>query len=414
MKHRFSNQSALLLLCLLICAPATLLADQQADEYYKQYQAAYAKNDLQSAVDLLCKAAKLDPQSYGKKCDDAQQYYNSRVEKFEGLFITGKSKFDNKDYVGAISDLTKIYFGPRRDDAQKLIGQANDAINHPQPADNSAQSLKAAQMAYDNGDFATAATSVDLVKAPDLQVQAQAIRNNIKNYTDDMQQAEAFTASRNYPAAQQKYSAALSIKSNGPGNPSGKLQELANLVNSAKQQNASTVAGNKQGAPPDNSARIKAGLADAHDNAAKENWQGALVAYNLVLALDPKQPDALAGKAQAQDAMKAALAKDPKALEDTLVGGIRSYYESHFIEARDAISLYLTAGGTRSKGAAYFYLGATMLSQAFVSDPKNKDDHDRLEQNALQQFQQAKQERFKPAEKYVSPKILAVWNQSGM
>jgi hypothetical protein len=55
-----------------------------------------------------------------------------------------------------------------------------------------------------------------------------------------------------------------------------------------------------------------------------------------------------------------------------------------------------------------------MLSQALVSDPKNKDDHDRLQQNALQQFQQAKQERFRPVEKYVSPKILAVWNQSGM
>ena len=408
MKHRFSNRLAILLFCLL-CAPATLLADQQADDYYKQSQ---KTNDPQAAVDLLCKAAKLDPQTYGKKCDDAQQYYNTRVEKFEGLYITGKSKFETKDYVGAISDLTKIYFGPRHDDAQKLISQANEIISHPQPVDNSAQSLKAAQTAYENGDFATAAANADLVKAPDLQAQAQGIRNNIKNYNDAMQQAEAFKASKNYPAAQQKYNIALSIKSNGPGNPSGKLQEIAGLLSAAKSSNGNAIASNKPS--QDNAARIKAGLADARDDAAKENWQGALTAYNQVLALDPKQPDALAGKVQAQDAMKNAIANDPKALEDTLVTGIRSYYESHFTEARDAISLYLTAGGTRSKGAAYFYLGATMLSQALVSDPKNKDDHDRLQQNALQQFQQAKQERFRPVEKYVSPKILAVWNQSGM
>jgi hypothetical protein len=401
---------AIVLLGLLTFAPAVLFADQQADDLYKQYQAAYAKNDLQNAVDLLCKAAKLDPQSYGKKCDDAQQYYDTRVEKFEGLYLTGKSKFDTKDYVGAISDLTKIYFGPRRDDAQKLIAQANDAISHPQPVDNSAQSLKAAQMAYDNGDFSTAAANAGLVKAAELQSQAQAILNNIKNYNDDIQQAEAFKASKNYPAAQQKYSAALSIKSNGPGNPSARLAELTELLNAAKQQNGTQAAAVKT----DNGARVKASLAEAHDDAAKGNWQGVITDANQALALDPKNAEAAGLKTQAADAMKAALAKDPKALEDTLVGGIRSYYESHFTEARDAISLYLTAGGTRSKGAAYFYLGATMLSQALVSDPKSKDDHDRLQQNALQQFQQAKQERFKPAEKYVSPRILAVWNQSGM
>jgi hypothetical protein len=398
----------LLPLVILLCAPAALIADQQADNLYKQSQ---ATNDQQAAVELLCKAAELDQATYGKKCTDAKQYLDSRLQKFEGLFVSGKTKFDARQYTDAVTDLSKIYFGPRRDEAQKLIAQANDAINHPQPADNSVPALKAMQQAYDNGDFATAEMNAGLVKAPELQSQVQSILSNIRNYREDMQQAEDFRASKNYAAAQQKYSAALSIKSNGPGNPSVKLQEIATLI-SAKQASGSAVA--KQGAPPDNSARIKASLADAQDNVSKGNWQGALNAYNQVLQLDPKQPDALAGKGQAQEALKAALLKDPKALEDTLVGGIRNYYESHFTEARDAISLYLTAGGTRSKGAAYFYLGATMLSQAIVSNPKNREDHDRLEQNALQQFQQAKKERFKPVEKFVSPKILAVWNQPGL
>ncbi len=398
----------LLFLAILLCAPAALFADQQADNLYKQSQ---ATNDQQAAVELLCKAAELDPTTYSKKCNDAKQYLDSRLQKFDGLFISGKTKFDAKQYTDAVTDLSKVYFGPRRDEAQKLIAQANDIINHPQPADNSAQSLKAAQQAYDNGDFPTAETNASLVKAPELQSQAQAILANIRSYRDNMQQAEAFKTDKNYAAAQQKYNAALSIKSNGPGNPSAKLQELAGLI---KQQNGPPVAGNKPGALPDNSARIKASLADARDLMKKGDLPGALLAYNQVLVLDPRQPEALTGKDQVNEAMKAALAKDPKALEDTLVGGIRSYYESHFTEARDAISLYLTAGGTRSKGAAYFYLGATMLSQAIVSSPKSIQERDRLQRSAVQQFQQAKQERFKPIEKYVSPKILAVWNQPGM
>lgn len=397
----------LLFLAVLLCAPTALLADQQADALYKQSQ---STNDQQAAVELLCKAAELDPTTYSKKCNDAKQYLDSRLQKFDGLFVSGKTKFDAKQYTDAVTDLSKIYFGPRREEAQKLIAQANEAINHPQPADNSAPALKAAQQAYENGDFATAEANAGLVKAPELQSQAQSLLSNIRNYRDDIQQAEAFKIDKNYAAAQQKYTAALGIKSNGPGNPAAKLQEIAGLI---KQQNGTAVAGNKQ-PPPDNSARIKASLADARDHLAKGDLQDALNAFNQVLALDPRQPDALAGKEQVNEAMKAALSKDPKALEDTLVGGIRNYYESHFTEARDAISLYLTAGGTRSKGAAYFYLGATMLSQAIVSSPKSTQERDRLQQSAMQQFQQAKQERFKPIEKYVSPKILAVWNQPGL
>ncbi|HTZ90219.1 MAG TPA: hypothetical protein VMA71_07755 [Alloacidobacterium sp.] len=395
----------LLLLAFLLCTPAALVADQQADALYKQSQ---ATNDPQTAVDLLCKAAALDPTSYSKKCNDAKQYLDSRLQKFEGLFVSGKAKFEAKQYADAVSDLSKIYFGPRRDEAQKLIAQATEAINHPQPVDNSAPALKAAQQAYDNGDFATAETNAGLVKAPDLQPQAQIILSNIRNYRDDMQQAEAFKTDKNYAAAQQKYNAALSIKSNGPGNPAARLAEVASLM----KQNGNAVAANKSGAS--DAARINATLADARDHLAKRDWQAALTACNQVLSLDPRQAEALTCRQKAQDGLKAEIASDPKALEDTLVRGILDYYESHLTDARDAISLYLTAGGTRSKGAAYFYLGATMLSQAILTSPKSKQDRDRLQQGALQQFQQAKQQRFKPLEKYVSPKILAVWNQAGM
>ncbi|HEX3435973.1 MAG TPA: hypothetical protein VHT24_04330 [Pseudacidobacterium sp.] len=397
---------------IFLLASVTLHADQQADDLYQQYKAASAKNQVELAAKLLCQAAEIDQAKYGKECANTQQFVSSRLQRFEGYFVTGKSEYETKDYVGAVRDLSRIDFGPHREEAQKLIAQAYDQINHPQPVDSSPQSLKAAQIAYDNGDFATASVNAALVKAPELQPAAQSILSNIKAYNEAMQEGDALMAAKNYAAAQQKYDAALNIRSNGPGNPAGKLQQVAAMTANAKQGQAT--AGNNPPVLQDKSARIKAALAEAQGDAAKSNWQAALAAYGRVLELDPKQPDALTGRTQAEDAMKAELSKDPKALEDVLIKGVRAYYESHFIQAHDAISLYLTAGGTRSKGAAYFYLGATMLSQSILSSPKNRDEADSLHQSALEQFQQAKQERFKPVEKYVSPKILAVWNQSGM
>jgi tetratricopeptide (TPR) repeat protein len=385
--------------------PFIARGDQQADDLYQQYKAATAKGQYEMAAALLCKAANIDQAKYGKECTNAQAFVNNRLQRYDGYFVTGKSEFESKDYVGAIRDLSRIDFGPHREEAQKLIAQANDIVAHPQPVDTSPQALKAAQMAYDNGDFATAEANASQVKSAELEPAAQGILSSIRAYNSNIQQGDALMASKNYAAAQQKYNAALLIKSNGPGNPSGKLQQIASLNKGATPSNKLN--------PQDIAVRIQAGLSEGQADAAKENWQGAIAAYGRVLELDPKQPEALAGRTQAQDAMKAALSKDPKALEDTLIRGVQAFYESHFSDARDAISLYLTAGGTRSRGAAYFYLGATMLSEAIVADPKSAATSNRLRQDALQQFQQAKQEKFKPVEKYVSPKVLAVWNQTG-
>ena len=402
------KKSMLLFLAAIMLLPITLHS-QSADDLYKQYQTAKQKGQYDIAAKALCDAAKIDPK-YSKECDSVSTYVNQRLVQFQSAFDVGKAEFDSNENVKAVQDLSKIAFGPRREPAQALIAEAQARLSRP-VSDPSTDALKAAQTAYENNDFPTATANAQQVKSAELQAQAQSLLSKIQNYNDNMQQAQSLLASKNYPAAQQKYQAAAAIKNNGPGNPAGKVQEVAALA--SMKPNAPAVAVSKP-APVDNQAKIKGFLADAQQHTSQGNWQAALAAYNQALALDPRQPDALAGKQQAQEAMKDALAKDPKALEDTLVGGIRNYYQSHFTEARDAISLYLTAGGTRSKGAAYFYLGATMLSQAIVYDPKDKSDHDRLEQSALQQFQQAKQERFKPIEKFVSPKILSVWNQPGM
>jgi tetratricopeptide (TPR) repeat protein len=414
--HRFT---ALIVFALV---PSCLYADKQADDLNTKSKAAMKQKDIEHAVEYLCDAAKLDPGKYSKKCDSIRQQATSQLTEFEGLFGTGKFEFEKKDYAGAIRDLSKISFGPHREDAQRIIQEANGLLKNPsQPADTSMQSLRAAQAAYESGDFASATAAANQVKATNLQPIAQQILTNIRVYNETIEQGDASMQSGNYAAAQQKYNFALGIKNNGPGNPADKLKQISALLAPAEKpaqpvvadKSASRPAANKSKsvgqAPPDNSLKIKNSLAEAHSDEDKGDLQAALAVYEQVLSLDPQQADAVTGKQRVSDAIR----KDPRALEDTLINGIRSYYQSHLTEARDALSLYLTSGGTRSKGAAYFYLGATFMTQAFLSDPKNKAHHDSLQQSAVQEFQLAKQEHFKPVEKYVSPKILAVWNQSG-
>ena len=108
----------LLPLAILLCAPAALVADQQADSLYKQSQ---ATNDQQAAVELLCKAAELDQATYGKKCNDAKQYLDSRLQKFDGLFVSGKTKFDAKQWSDIVKQLDQVLT-----DMEKLVETADD------------------------------------------------------------------------------------------------------------------------------------------------------------------------------------------------------------------------------------------------------------------------------------------------
>jgi tetratricopeptide (TPR) repeat protein len=398
-------------------------ADEAADKLRDQYKDALKQKDIEHATSYICEAAKLDPKKYGKKCDSMQKDLAKQLSQYEALFGTGKFELEHKDYPGAIRDLGKISFGPYRDEAQKLIHDANSLLNHtPQPVNPSMQSLQAAQDAYNNGDFAAAIEDLNAVKNPDLQPTAKQLLANIRIYNQTVAQADLYMQQGNYADAQQQYKIALQLKSNGPGNLADKLQQIAKLLEKSSNTTVTATTGSAaqvtatgkikptvQQSSPRNSIKIKSDLADAHNHEEKGELDAALASYERVLELDPTQTDALAGEQRVSDKLR----KDPTALEDALIAGIRSYYQSHLSEARTAISLYLTEGGQRSKGAAHFYLGATLMTEALLLNPENRATFDSLQRDAKQEFLLAKQEHFKPAQKYVSPKILAIWNQTG-
>jgi predicted negative regulator of RcsB-dependent stress response len=411
---RTKSKWQLVMLAGLALVAQTARANQQTDHLRDLAKQAKEKGDLDQAASDLCQAANIDPSHYQKKCDHARADAEKQAQLFEGYFKTGNFEFQQKDYAGAVRDLGKIDFGPRREEAQSLIQQAKAALQGGSaPSASQAALLRGAQTAYDHGDFDAATAQASQVQSPALQAAAKQLLTNIKVYQDTITQGDLLAHNGDYKGAQEKYSFAIKIKANGPGSPAGKLQAMQAKLQEATanpQPGTQTVKPEPPSPPKvDYAAKVKNGLAEARRNEQNGNLKAALRGFQAVLVLDGLQPEALAGKQR----VTAELQGDPKALADGLEDGIRSYYASQFEQAAASISLYLNGGGLHHKGAAHFYLGASLLSQAILADPHDHENQSSLRQNADEQFQMARQENYMPVEKLVSPRILAEWAKGG-
>jgi hypothetical protein len=416
------EHKAFFVLALLLLTPCMLYAEKDTDDVMARYKAALSRNEGEQAVSIVCEAAKTDPKKYEKRCSSAQQDLNKQLFKLDSLFNTGKSELEHKDYGAAVRDLSKITFGVHRVEAQHLIQEANDAQGHPQLLAADKITFGVAQAAYLRGDLPAAKLNASQVKVSELLPLAQQMLNNIRTYEEAIQQGDAAMQEGNYTAAQQKYTFAVAINANGPGNPAAKLQQLATLASAPKKPavKVTPATGAAANLPPsdgkkaevpsaaDNAEKIKAALAEARTAAAANNAEAAIAAYDRVLSLNPRLPEAVAGRQKLLDGLQ----KDVQSLEVKLAVGIRSYYRSQFTESAAALSLYLNAGGERYKGAAHFYLGATLATRALLLDPQNDADSKTLEQRALLEFQLARREHYQPVQKYIAPRVLALWNES--
>lgn len=225
-----------------------------------------------------------------------------------------------------------------------------------------------------------------------------------------MSAGDALAKSGDYKGAEEKYTFALKINANGPGNPAEKLHQTDALLQkqTAGQQPAQEPA-TKPAQPKVNyAAMVKSDLAQASDAEARGDLKGALKAFDNALALDGLQPEARAGKQRVITELR----RNQKELEQSLADGVLSYYASDFAHANEALSLYLSGSDVRSQGTAHFYLAASLLSQAILADPQSEGQARDLRQKAQQQFQLARQAHYKPVETLISPKILAEWAKS--
>jgi hypothetical protein len=383
--------------------------------------ASHAKEsgDLQSEADYLCQAAALDGKKYGKKCDRARDDAGKALAQFQADLAMGRTELQRKDYSGALRDLGKVTFGPNKAEAQELMQQARIGISGGIPVDPaSLAAFKTAREAYFRGDFDLAELQAKHVQSPALQNAVNQLLANIGVYRDVMKQAAAMAHNGDLKGAEQKYQFAVTIQQNGPGNPVERLKEVQAAEAGAATERpppavqSQTAAQSKATQPPsktNNTLKIKNSLDTARRAETQGDLKAALQAYNAALFLDARQSEALDGKKRVLSEMQ----EDSNAMKDSLKKGVADFYASHFSHADDAIGAYLQSGEKHYAGAAHFYLGASLLTQALLTSPKNQLQTDTLRKQALDQFAFAKQLHYKPIESAVSPKIFAQWTQTG-
>ena len=423
---RVTELSLLFFTAMSLSGQGTQRSNASASELRELSDRAKSSGDLQSATQLLCQAAARD-QRYARHCDKAKLDLEKILLQFQADLNMSRTEMARRDYGGAVRDLSRITFGPNMEEAQQLLQQARIASGQISPESASQLALGAARAAYDAGNFDRAQALLQHAQSPGSRFAANQLLTNMQVYRDTMRQAESLERSGDYKGAAGKYGFAAAIQPKGPGQPQEHQREALDAETKAEAaeakqmemqrlqaQQAAAAAAAKLSSPETPAkvtlaSRIKNLLASAQRLESMGNSKSALRNYEAVLRLDGMQKDALAGKRRMLDSMT----PDSQALEQTLVQGVTDFYASRFAEASEGIRVYLQGGGKTHSGAAHFFLGASMLSQAMLGKPEDQSREEDLQAQAKREFLLAKQQHYTPPRAAVSPTILGSWSEAG-
>jgi tetratricopeptide (TPR) repeat protein len=416
---RIAVSAMLLLIAIAVVAQSPPHLGRTADEFRDLAKQARKSGDLQGEANDLCQAAQLDARKYEKKCVRAKEDLQQTLTQFQADLDTGRMDLQHRDFAAAVRALSKITFGPVKEQAQELIQQARVEGNLAPPDQVSPLALAVANAAYSRGDFDRAEDMLKRVQSPSMRAAANQLEADINLYRITMNQADALAQSGDFKGAAEKYQFAATIRPNGPGQPLEHAQAALAALAQADREKAGRVSLQPPSTQPSQASseslqakgssaeKIKGVLSLAHREEAAGNLKDALQAYESVLRLDSQQADASSGKRRLLEQMKNA----EESIEAVLIEGITEFYASKFDAAEEAIGRYLQSAGSGHAGAAHFYLGASLLCQVFLADPKNAIDASDLRHRAEDQFALAKQLHYAPLPAEVSPRILAAWTQ---
>ncbi len=95
--------------------------------------------------------------------------------------------------------------------------------------------------------------------------------------------------------------------------------------------------------------------------------------------------------------------------EPILRAGLHEYFEGKFDDAERDLSDYLNKNGSK-RALAFFFRGATRSTRYYLSGQKDQPQKDL----ALADFRALKEHaaQFDPPKKFVSPQILAIYNEA--
>jgi outer membrane biosynthesis protein TonB len=361
--RRFSLATSLALCC--VTAPAIA---QDKDAAKKLADQAKATGDQCEQMQLLCRAADADPKNKGYRddCTAARGVLSrkddSNVEK-AATFLGGGNVASAKRFANFVCKYNVKQYAQAQDILQSINAQETkaEAKNQPPPvAQPQPQPVQAPVVA----------STPPPTQAPPPQTQPQ--------------QAPATQAAVNQP------------KPNTP------TPQQAPPPNNA--QNKGVPAPPKP-APEPVAVTVQKLLDQAVRAKTAGNLQDARRGFAEALRLDPGNGAATVGRAE----VEARINSDPAEQAKTLAQAIRDFYSFKYQDAESGLTDYLSSTTARSRGAAYFYLGATRLSIQVMETSSQKVETILNNPNVQKSFKQARDEHYQPVEKYVSPLILRAW-----
>ncbi len=417
------------LIALAVCSLLSLrLAAQDAKQLFDQ---SLVEGNSCKKMQLACQAAKLDPKKkdYQDACDRFRTSTNRSDETFRVKAIDSLSK---NDFSGALrwtnsfvcNADTKASLQSQIADAQKASSPAAPTpapIVAVQKADQSSTFLGEARSSFSEGKFDAAVASAKQVTDANLKPYADEIVNKVGAYRAAVSAAHSSEASKDYQGAINNWRTAQAINGNGPDSPGVNIARLEPFTRQAAPaaQPAPVQVANRP-APPPLSAKqappppvdINAQVGKLLDDAGKASAAGqlpvALRGYESVLRLQPANTTALSGKADIEKKINS----DPAEQAKSLAQAIHDFYSSKFADAEDGLRSYLDAPTAKSKGAAYFYLGATRLYEKILSSSAQKADTAIASAEVQRPFKDAHAAGYQPVERLVSPVVMRAWRNA--
>src|SRR5436190_2190027 len=413
-KRLFAMRDRRLKLTLFLLGCSIFMAGQMSPDLQKKVGDAVRQHRTDLAADYICEAAKSDPSLQGT-CTSNRQQVEVQLQKFEQKYNDGVKAVQEGRFDDAKTAFRTIYFGDYHDRAQDMLGKIpaleQQAKNNQQAAENAqrqeaddAKHIADGLNAFENGDFNAARGAFSHVLTS-RKGEALGWLNKIAQYEQAMNEGQQAEAQKNYEAARQRYAVAASIKGNGPGNPSSRLSTMDNLLRQSQQANNRPNTPTRQVEPPRPKVDVAKLLRDAKRSSSSGDTRAARKDYLEVLQADPGNAEALAGM---EELTKRAGSSD---VEPMLADGIRAFYGGSYSDAEESLKFYLLSKGSKV-GLAKFYCGATKLTR-FYLDPRADNA---LYEDAVQEFKDAKRVRgfTAPDTKYISPKILKVYEQASL
>lgn len=433
MLTRFCNRTSWVLQRLLLATLALVVYlpawASRKDDDYKAAQAAAAAGQQEEAMKLYCAVAKEDANYKDAKqnCENIKSELLKEQGRNEGRWADGVKAFDSGDYDLAEQKFRNIRSGQYYADAQNYLNSKipqarREAAARAAAAQNNDSAMNArfdqAVQAYNNNNFSSARSLFGQITGKH-QPDAQTYLRKMDQYDDAMQDGDNHANSKEYKSAIDAYNRAGGIKSDGPGNPQGKIANMRSLL-AASNANNNNPPVNYNPTPiptPHMVAAIMEPTRPRVDveklmreaDAAKSSGDigTAKGKYMAILAENPGNARAKAGLESLPKDSNAVASADADRM---LANGIGEFYSGAYEDAEVHIKDYIELNGAKT-ALAYFYRAASKLTRYYLRGEKQDDR--KLLVDAQSDFRMAKKSPgFNPPEKMVSPKILQVYKST--